>query len=122
MHDAQVEIRTYDPPDGGLSVMHIKGLIVDDVTYLGGSANMTENSLDRNKEHLFKITEPETVREVAADFEKLWELSQVIGPKEVEIMLDNREKREAKYQNATLVKKQQRRSFQTGARASMVGA
>ena len=67
--------------------MHAKTLIFDEQTVLTGSVNMTHNGLEKNKETLFRITEPETVREVLADFEATWETASVVSQEQVALMI-----------------------------------
>ena len=52
--------------------MHVKAMIFDEKTLLEGSANLTHNGLENNKEHLYRQTEPPLVALVLADFEKEW--------------------------------------------------
>ena len=48
--------------------VHTKNLIFDDKILLEGSATLTHNGLENNKEHLYRQTEPPLVALVLADF------------------------------------------------------
>ena len=39
---------------------------------LTGSVNLTDNGMENNKEHLYRIVEPSAVADVLADFETEW--------------------------------------------------
>ena len=53
--------------------MHVKTLVIDGKVLLTGSVNLTHNGFEKNKEHLYRITDPSAIREVLDDFEKDWE-------------------------------------------------
>ena len=70
--NAGCQIRLMQPEGGVHACMHVKAMIFDEKTLLEGSANLTHNGLENNKEHLYRQTEPPLVALVLADFEKEW--------------------------------------------------
>jgi hypothetical protein len=75
-------------PSGGLySCVHVKCLIFDGKVTMSGSLNLTHNGLQNNKEHLYRLSEPEFIQEMTADFEKDWTLAEAVGEREISIML-----------------------------------
>jgi hypothetical protein len=75
-------------PSGGLySCVHVKCLIFDGKVTMSGSLNLTHNGIQNNKEHLYRLSEPEFIEEMMADFEKDWTLGEEVGEREVSIML-----------------------------------
>ena len=58
--------------------MHVKTLVIDNKVVLTGSVNLTHNGLENNKEHLYCITDPSAVAEVATDFEKEWQGAEIV--------------------------------------------
>ena len=72
--------------------MHAKTLIMDGKVVLTGSMNMTHNRYENNKEHMYRITEPATVSDVQADFEKGWDEAELVTMITMNAMLENFEK------------------------------
>ena len=85
--DAGCELKVLRPAKGGFSCMHVKSLIFDAKILLTGSVNMTHNGLENNKEHLFRIPEPDAVSEVLADFEKIWADAEIVTQEMIDDML-----------------------------------
>ena len=54
---------------------------------LSGSLNLTHNGLQNNKEHLYRLSEPELIEDVMADFDREWMLAEEVGEREISIML-----------------------------------
>jgi hypothetical protein len=54
---------------------------------MSGSLNLTHNGLQNNKEHLYRLSEPEFIQEMTADFERDWTLGEDVGEREISIML-----------------------------------
>ena len=70
--------------------MHAKTIVIDKEVLLTGSVNMTGYGLDYNKEHMFRITgHPEVIEQVYRDFEQTWAKADVVGEKQIEIMMMN---------------------------------
>ena len=77
------QIRLLDPKGGQYTHMHAKTLIFDYHTVLSGSANFTHNGLERNTEHLFRFTDPQTVEEVLQGFEEDWDIAIPVSAKDM---------------------------------------
>ena len=73
--------------------MHAKTWILDGATALSGSVNLTHNGLENNKEHLFRITDPECVHDMLMSFEELWSESQVVDQRHIEMMKETWQKK-----------------------------
>ena len=85
---AKCEIRTFRPrSSSGYACMHVKCWVIDEKLVLSGSSNLTHNGLEKNKEHLYRITEPVFVSDVLADFETTWTESQPVGQQEIDLMM-----------------------------------
>ena len=108
LYDSGCELRVMKPPGGGFAIMHVKTLIVDDRTVLLGSVNWTHNGLERNKEHLLRITDPPAVAEISQDFEREWSKSEVVGAELVREMMDAFAKREAAKEAGREIKRKER--------------
>jgi hypothetical protein len=65
----------------------VKSLIIDGKVAMSGSLNLTHNGLQNNKEHLYRLSEPEFIQEMMADFEKDWILAEPVGDREISIMI-----------------------------------
>ena len=76
--------------------MHVKTLIIDRVTLMTGSVNMTHNGFENNKEHLYRMTEPSVVLAVAEDFESAWESAEIVTQEMIDDMLARHRTREEK--------------------------
>ena len=59
--------------------MHVKTWVLDNAVALSGSVNATTIGMGENKEHMFRITTPSVVKELADDFEDLWGKSQPLS-------------------------------------------
>jgi len=87
LFEAGCQLRTYRPPSGaGFACMHAKTWILDGATALTGSVNLTHNGLENNKEHLFRITNPECVHDMLVSFEELWEEAQAVEQHHIDAM------------------------------------
>lgn len=53
---------------------------------------MTHNGYENNKEHMYRITEPTTVADVLADFERDWREAELLTQQLIDTMLENSEK------------------------------
>jgi hypothetical protein len=80
-------IRIRKPPGGLYSCVHVKCLIFDEKVMMSGSLNLTHNGLQNNKEHLYRLSEPELIEDVMADFDREWMLAEGVGEREISIML-----------------------------------
>jgi hypothetical protein len=80
-------LRIRKPPGGLYSCIHVKSLIFDGKVAMSGSLNLTHNGLQNNKEHLYRLSEPEFIQEMMADFEKDWILAEPVGDREISIMI-----------------------------------
>ena len=87
-YDAGAEMRIKRPPAGGFSCSHAKCLICDEKTVLDGSVNMTHNGFENNKEHMYRITEPQVVAEVLEDFGNWWASAEPVTQKEIDEMME----------------------------------
>ena len=67
--------------------MHAKTWIIDGAVLLTGSANMTHNGLENNKEHLYKMQGEGVLSPLRADFELQWADSEIVTPHMMELML-----------------------------------
>ena len=85
--------------------MHAKTIIIDRKIVLTGSVNMTHNGFERNKEHLFRITDPVTVKAVSDEFDEVWTSQQVlpVHQSEIELMMDNWRRRDQKKKSSRSV-------------------
>jgi phosphatidylserine/phosphatidylglycerophosphate/cardiolipin synthase-like enzyme len=72
LFDSDCELRVLKPAGGGFSAMHAKTMIFDQELVLTGSANLTHNAMENNKEHLLRITDSDVVKEMLKDFELEW--------------------------------------------------
>jgi phosphatidylserine/phosphatidylglycerophosphate/cardiolipin synthase-like enzyme len=81
--------------------MHAKTLIFDERVVLSGSVNMTHNGFEKNKKHLWRITEPSAVAEAFRDFEDTWKKATVIGKEEVQLMMEKHDARERKKKSSS---------------------
>ena len=52
--------------------MHAKTVIFDEYCLCAGSANLTHNAMENNKEHVARITEERVVWDALADFNDTW--------------------------------------------------
>ena len=66
--------------------MHAKTLLMDRRTILSGSCNMSNNGLENNKEHMWRIQEPHSVEELLTDFEALWAASKAVTQADIDKM------------------------------------
>ena len=66
--------------------MHAKTLLLDRRTILTGSCNMSNNGLENNKEHMWRIQEPHCVEELLTDFEALWVVSKAVTSADIDKM------------------------------------
>ena len=57
------QVKSYYPGGNGFASLHLKGWLLDEVVYVGGSMNMTMQSLDYNVEELVIITDAEICRQ-----------------------------------------------------------
>jgi hypothetical protein len=77
----------------------VKSLILDGKVAMSGSLNLTHNGLQNNKEHLYRLSEPEFIQEMTTDFERDWILAEPVGDREISLMiakdLARKEKRQA---------------------------
>jgi phosphatidylserine/phosphatidylglycerophosphate/cardiolipin synthase-like enzyme len=76
--------RIRKPRGGKYACVHIKCLIFDEEVMLSGSMNLTHNGLQNNKEHLYRLSEPDFIGEALADFEKEWLLAEPVTQRERE--------------------------------------
>eukprot|EP00973_Karenia_brevis_P004042 556478-Karenia_brevis.AAC.1 len=67
--------------------MHCKTSIYDGTVVLTGSANITHNAMECNKEHLFRIVGDRTAAKLCADFESDWEKSTEVTLKMMDTMM-----------------------------------
>ena len=74
---------------GRFANMHCKTLVFDRQVVLTGSVNMSHNGLENSKEHLFRITVPETVEALIQDFETHWATCQPLTQAEVDEVMTN---------------------------------
>ena len=74
--------------------MHAKTWILDERVLLTGSANLTHNAMENNKEHAYKITDPSAVREVLEDFNKTWQDAEVVTQQHLDQMKLEKDKAE----------------------------
>ena len=85
-------MRIHRPKKGGWACMHAKTLVLDASVVLTGSANLTHNGLENNKEHLWRLHDQhgyarEAVMNHRLDFGELWSQSRVVGPREIKEMM-----------------------------------
>ncbi len=71
--------RDWEPPNMELGVveqryLHVKMYIYDDKLAVVGSANLTQNGMWSNIEHIVVFDKPEEIQAIKKDFEKLWKL------------------------------------------------
>ena len=98
---AGAEVRLSSPPGARFACMHVKTLVFDRKVVLTGSVNMSHNGLENSKEHLFRITVPETVEATIADFEEHWTTCQPLTMEAVEqVMGNNHQRREKRAQRS----------------------
>ena len=67
-----VEFKTYRPPTGDKSCMHVKSWVCDGEVLIGGSANFTRNGIQNNVEHLIITRDDESITLYLEWFERLW--------------------------------------------------
>jgi phosphatidylserine/phosphatidylglycerophosphate/cardiolipin synthase-like enzyme len=79
-------LRVVQPKPSGFSNMHCKSTIIDGGILYTGSANLTHNGLENNKEHFFRMTQASVVRQMAEDFETLWQASKPVDNSMIERM------------------------------------
>ena len=58
--------------DGNPYILHHKVFIVDDVTVITGSFNISANATDSNDENLVIITDPDLAAQFVSEFERRW--------------------------------------------------
>ena len=73
-----VEFKTYRPPRGDFSCMHVKSWLCDGEVYLGGSVNFTTNGVRKNEEHLLVAKDENLVATYLEWFEQLWLVATVV--------------------------------------------
>ena len=56
-----VEFKTYRPPTGDKSCMHVKSWVCDGDVFMGGSVNFTKNGIQSNVEHLIITKDEESI-------------------------------------------------------------
>jgi phosphatidylserine/phosphatidylglycerophosphate/cardiolipin synthase-like enzyme len=67
-----VEFKTYKPPTGDKSCMHVKSWVCDGEVLIGGSANFTRNGIQNNVEHLIITRDDESITLYLEWLEHLW--------------------------------------------------
>eukprot|EP00973_Karenia_brevis_P051039 7088221-Karenia_brevis.AAC.1 len=67
--------------------MHCKTSIYDKAVALTGSANITHNAMECNKEHLYRLSDEKVLVKLCADFEYDWEKSEIVTPEMVDTMM-----------------------------------
>ncbi len=58
--------------DGNPYILHHKVFIIDDVTVITGSFNISANATDSNDENLVIITDPDLAAQYTAEFDRRW--------------------------------------------------
>ncbi len=81
--------------------MHEKTFIADGKIVLTGSANMTHNAMENNKEALYRFSDiPQAIGAMLEDFELQWSESEEVSDEQLEQALSNvestKEKRRAR--------------------------
>ena len=66
--------------------MHCKTTIIDGRVIYSGSPNLTHNGLENNKEHYFRMTQANVVRQLMDDFEATWQASEPVDDSMMERM------------------------------------
>jgi phosphatidylserine/phosphatidylglycerophosphate/cardiolipin synthase-like enzyme len=66
-----VEFKTYQPPAGDKSCMHVKSWVCDGEVFIGGSVNFTRNGVENNVEHLIITKDEESITTYLEWFERL---------------------------------------------------
>jgi phosphatidylserine/phosphatidylglycerophosphate/cardiolipin synthase-like enzyme len=79
-------LRVIKPKKGGFSNMHCKTTIIDGRVIYAGSPNLTHNGLENNKEHYFRMTQANVVRQLMDDFEATWQASEPVDDSMMERM------------------------------------
>jgi phosphatidylserine/phosphatidylglycerophosphate/cardiolipin synthase-like enzyme len=105
LYEAGVELRTIKPPGSGFASQHTKCWIFDGRVVVDGSCNFTHGGFENNVEHLYRITNPVVVQQVADHFEQVWQMATPVGDVEIKKMKETWDKREAAKEAA----KQQKR-------------
>ncbi len=82
-----VEFRTYKPPNGGFNSQHSKTVLLDDVFYLGGSANLTGQSA-RNVEIVIATRAADAVTSGKECFDYVWALGTEVSLEELQALPD----------------------------------
>jgi HKD family nuclease len=95
--DAGCKVRVLKPSGAGFACMHVKTLIFDEIVVLTGSTNMSHNGFENNKEHMFRITDKEVVKEVVTDFEETWLKASKVSPEMRENLRSLSEKQSQTY-------------------------
>ena len=76
---AGCELRQYKPQGARFASLHAKSWVLDNAVVLTGSVNLTSNGMNRNKEHMLRISIPSVVRSYADDFKDLWSKAEPIS-------------------------------------------
>ena len=76
---AGCELWHYKQQGAGFASLHARPWVLDDAVVLTGSVNLTSNGMNRNKEHMLRISTPSVVRSYAEDFEDLWNKAEPIS-------------------------------------------
>ena len=73
--------------------MHVKNLVVDGKILMTGSVNLTHNGMERNKEHLYRITTKSAIEDVMVDFDREWAEATQVTQTMIDAMMEKWSKR-----------------------------
>ena len=104
LYRAGCEFRIAKPMVGLFACNPVKCFILDARIALTGSANLTHNGLENNKEHLYRLTEPAFVADLQADFEEEWLTAQRVTDEEIRQMLERSDKRQEKKREKSIAR------------------
>ena len=86
--EAGCEMRILKPPTGGFSSVRAKALFLDERLACIGSVKLIHNGMERNKEHLIRVTYPRVVVKMVADYEETWRMAVVVTPVYIQTMME----------------------------------
>ena len=111
---AGCELRQYKPQGAGFASLHAKSWVLDDAVVLTGSVNLTSNGMNRNKEHMLRISTPSVVRSYAEPIsEEYWESQIVAWRKLPEIKEEKKKEKLRRSRSASLPRGDSMKSLET---------
>jgi phosphatidylserine/phosphatidylglycerophosphate/cardiolipin synthase-like enzyme len=83
-----VEFKTYQPPAGDKSCMHVKSWVCDGEAFIGGSVNFTRNGVEKNVEHLIITKDEKSITLYLERLERIWLEATVITDERSGVIYD----------------------------------